>query len=103
MWLRMCQAMSRCLQMSYQHNYSSQVLLIARLNAKGGVKMVMYPSEKTKQVARTLTKLVSDLPSNDQGEPVEAEQQHTTFALCVTNSVPIIPDLVLSSMQISAM
>jgi hypothetical protein len=40
---------------------------------------------------------------NGLGQQVEVEQQLTTSALLATNSVPIILDLVLLSMQISVM
>jgi hypothetical protein len=58
---------------------------------------------KVKQAGRTLTKPVFDSPLNGLGLQMEVEQQFTTSALPVTNSVPIILDLVLLSMRISAM
>ena len=63
----------------------------------------MYLPDKVKEVGKTLTKPVSDLPLNGLEQQVEVEKQFTTSALLVTNSVPIILNLVLLSMQISAM
>src|ERR1700679_950322 len=91
----------RQVRKSYQPNCCSQVSLTARLNTRGGVKMVTYLPEKVKQVGRTLTKPVFDLPLNGLGLQVEVEQQLTTSALPATNFVPIIFDLVLFSMQIN--
>ena len=70
---------------------------------KGDVKMEIYLPDKVKQVGRTLTKPVFDLPLNGLGLQMEVEQQYTTSSLPVINSMPIILDLVLLSMQISAM
>jgi hypothetical protein len=91
------------LQKSYQPNCCSRVPLTVRPNVRGGVKMVICLPENIEQVGRTSTKPVSDLPLNGLGLRVEVERQVTTSALPVTNSVPIILDLVLLSMQISAM
>jgi hypothetical protein len=79
------------------------MLLTERLNVRGDVKMAMCHPDKVNQVGRTLTKPVFDLLLNGLGLQVGVEQWFITSALPVISSVPIILDLVLLNMQISAM